>query len=205
VNKTKISKICGCAGAFFLVLVALLPAQANEEKPPWFHVGIRLGLTGAVVEPDDFTTIVQAVFPGERGYFPLYSQIGLGFEQRVPLSFVDGRLIFQELILVSGLDQNFALPVLGLLMGFRFPFGLDVGLGPELTLGRESDKIVLLPALMYTIGWYFNVGNFSIPIMAVYSPLPPDRKMKISLLSGFSFGVRIKLPKLEKKKTPFNY
>jgi hypothetical protein len=185
--------------------IALLPAQTGDEKPPWLHVGIRLGVTGAVADPGDFTRYVQSVFPGYRQYFPLYTEIGLGLEQRVPLSFVSGRLVFQELILVSGLDQNFALPVLGLLMGYRFPFGLDLGLGPELTLGRQGAAIVLLPALMYSVGWYFNIGNFSIPVLLVYSPLPPDRKMRITLLSGFDFGVRIKLPKREKEKTPFNY
>ena len=202
---TKTGRILGCAGFLFLALVALLPAQANEEKPPWLFAGIRLGVTGAVAEPGDFTAIVQSVFPGSRDYFPLYSQIGLELEQRIPLGFVPGRLIFQELILVSGLDQNFALPLLGLLLGYRFPFGLDIGLGPELTLGRQSEKIIMLPALMYTVGWYFTIGNFSIPVVLVYSPLPPDRKMRITLLSGFDFGVKIKLPKREKKKTPFNY
>jgi hypothetical protein len=185
--------------------VALLPAQAGDQKPAWFYAGLRLGLTGAVADPGDFTRNVQSVFPGYRDYFPLYSQVGLALEQRVPLSFARGRLVFQELILVSGLDQNFALPVLGLLMGYRFAFGLDLGIGPELTLGRPEAKIVFLPALIYSVGWYFNMGNFSIPILLVYGPLPPDRKMRFTLLSGFDFGVRIKLPKREKKKTPFNY
>ncbi len=188
-----------------MVAAALLPAQAEEEKPPWFFAGFRLGLTGAIADPGDFTRYVQSVFPGYRQYFPLYTQIGLALEQQVPLSFASGQLVVQELVLVSGLDQNFALPLLGLLLGYRFPFGLAVGLGPELTLGRQDASIVLLPALMYSVGWYFNVGDFSIPILLLYSPLPPDRKMKFTLLSGFDFGVRIRLPKREKEKSPFNY
>jgi hypothetical protein len=205
VDKTKIGITYACAGAFFLMAIALLPAQAGGEKPPWFHAGIRLGLTGAVADPGDFTRNVQSVFPGRQSYFPLYSQIGLGLEQRIPLSSAGGGIVFQELVLVSGLDQNFALPVLGLLMGYRFPFGLDLGLGPELTLARREADIVVLPALMYSVGWYFHAGNFSIPVLLVYSPMPPDRKMRFTLLSGFDFGVRFKLPKREKKKTPFNY
>jgi hypothetical protein len=205
VDKTRIGRICICAGAFFLIATALLPAQAEEEKPPWLFAGMRLGLTGAIADPGDFTRYVQSVFPGYRQYFPLYTQVGLGLQQRVPLGFASGRLVFQELILVSGLDQNFALPLLGLLMGYRFPFGLDISLGPELTLGRQGADIVLLPALMYSVGWYFDIGNFSIPVLLLYNPLPPDRKMKFTLLSGFDFGVRIRLAKREKEKTPFNY
>jgi len=205
VHNSKTGRILGCAGVFFLVLVAWLPAQESEEKPPWFHVGLRLGVTGAVADPGNFTKNVQSVYPGNRQYFPLYSQVGIALEQRVPLGFVGGRLVFQELVLVSGLDQNFALPLLGLLMSYRFPFGLDLGLGPELTLGRQEAKIVVLPALMYSVGWYFSIGNFSIPVLLLFSPLPPDRAMRITLLSGFDYGVRIKLPKREKKKTPFNY
>ncbi len=204
-DKTRIGRICLFAGAFLLVAAALLHAQAEEEKPPWLYAGFRLGLTGAIADPVDFTNSVQAVFPGYRQYFPLYTQIGLALEQQVPLSFASGQLVVQELVLVSGLDQNFALPLLGLLLGYRFPFGLAVALGPELTLGRQDANIVLLPALMYSVGWYFNVGDFSIPILLLYSPLPPDRKMKFTLLSGFDFGVRIRLPKREKEKSPFNY
>ncbi len=204
-HNSKTGRILGCAGVFFLALAAWLPAQESEEKPPWLHVGLRLGVTGAVADPAVFTKYVQSVYPGNRQYFPLYSQIGIGLEQRVPLGFVGGRLVFQELVLVSGLDQNFALPLLGLLMGYRFPFGLDLGLGPELTLGRQGTKIVVLPALMYSVGWYFSIGNFSIPVLLLFSPLPPDRAMRFTLLSGFDYGVRIRLPKREKKKTPFNY
>lgn len=204
---TKVGRILCCVVFFSLMLAALLPAQASEQKPPWFFAGIRVGLTGAAAGAADFDAIVQEIYPSEHDYFPLYSQIGLGLEQRVPIGIIPGRLTFQELFLVSGLDQNFALPLLGMLVGYRFPFGLEIGLGPEFTPRLSSDKVVLRPALIYTVSWYFDKGNASIPVMLIYSPLPPDRKMRITLLSGFSYGVRIKikLPKREKKKTPFNY
>jgi len=203
----KLGRILCCIALFSLALAAQLPAQDTDQKPPWLFAGIRIGLTGAVAGAADFNTIVQEIYPSEHDYFPLYSQIGLGLEQRVPVGIIPGRLTFQELFLVSGLDQNFALPLLGLLVGYRFPFGLEIGLGPEFTPRLSKENVVLRPALMYTAGWYFNKGNSSIPVMLIYSPLPPDRKMRITLLSGFSYGVRIKikLPKREKKKTPFNY
>jgi hypothetical protein len=204
---TKVGRILCYVGFFFLVLVALLPAQAGDQKPSWFLAGIRIGLTGAAAGAGDFDAIVQEIYPSEHDYFPLYSQIGLGLEQRIPIGIIPGRLTFQELFLVSGLDQNFALPLLGLLVGYRFPFELEIGLGPEFTPRLSGEKVVLRPALMYTVAWYFNKGKASVPVMLVWSPLPPDRKMRITLLSGFSYGVRIKikLPKREKKKTPFTY
>ena len=207
-QNTKVGRILCCVGLFSLVLVSLLPAQAGEQKPPWLFAGIRVGMTGAVAGAADFNAIVQEIYPAEHEYFPLYSQIGIGLEQRAPVGIIPGQLTFQELFLVSGLDQNFALPLLGLLMGYRFTFGLEIGLGPEVTLGRKSDQTLLLPSLVYSIGWHFTKDNASIPVMLFWSPLPPDRKMRITLLSGYSFAVRIKLPKLpkrEKKKTPFNY
>lgn len=182
-----------CAGNLF--------AQ-SEERPPWIWIGPRIGLTGVAATPKHFNSVIQEIFPSDRKYFPLYTQIGLSVQQRIPLGQSDFHLTFQELISVAGFDQAMALPSISLLLGLRAPFGLEVGLGPDLSLKSKSGSAALAPAMIYAVGWIFSLGEISVPLTFTAIPIPPEGKSRFSLLTGMDFGLK---PKSTKKDTPFNY
>jgi hypothetical protein len=200
-NKRTRELLCILLAAVFAA--PTLQAQENEEKPPWFYMGPRIGVICAISSRDDFDAIIQEMLPSERDYFPLFSQIGLNFEQRIRLE-KNGYLAFEELFLVRGLDQNIAIPAAALLISLKLPFGLKFGLGPEIYLRGLNSTPLFSPSLVYTVGWIFSFRSIEVPVLCVYDPLPYDRKMRISLLTGFDFGLKFKF-KPKEKKTPFNY
>ena len=185
-----------------LALVLGLPASAQEAQPrePWLLVGPRAGLTWALADAGVFDNALQEVYPSSRSYFPLYSEFGLSLAQHVRLPPGSFRLTIQEAFLLRGLDQNYALPALSLLVGLHWAPGLEASLGPELTIPPDGQVQL---ALVYTVGWRFSFKGASLPVLLVLSPLPQDRLGRLSLLSGIDFAFRPKLP--ARKKTPFNY
>jgi len=186
-----------------LFAAAAISAEENSEKQPWFYLGPRIGLIGVLSDLDEFDAIIQDMYPSDSDYFPLFSQIGLSFEQRIPIT-ENSYLAFEQLLLVRGLDQNIAIPAAALLINYKTPFGLKFGLGPEIYLRGLNGDPLFSPSLVYALGWIFTFNSFELPLTCIFDPLPYDRKMRISLITGFDFGFRMKL-KITKKKDPFNY
>jgi hypothetical protein len=184
-----------------LILTICLPATAQEREAaePWLFVGPRAGVTWALTSVSRFDQELQEQYPGERSYFPLYSQLGFSLAQHVRLHPSGSRLMIQEGALLSGLDQNYALPALNLLVGVHFSSGLEASLGPELTFPPSGGAQA---ALVYAVGLRFSLKAASVPVLLVLSPLPEDRLARLTLLSGIDFEL---LPKIHRKKTPFNY
>ncbi len=178
---------------------------AGEPEAPWFYLGPRFGGTWALTNVEGFTHLIQPIYPNSLGYFPVYSQFGLGLTQRFRLPFGGFQVAFQEWALVSGLDQNFALPAFSLLVSVRAPFGLELGLGPQLGVWRERKGVVVHPALVYAVGWNFLFQRIALPVYLIFDPMPTDRVGRGTLLVGLDYGGRLKLPKAPKEKTPFNY
>ena len=88
-------------------------------------------------------------------------------------------------------------------MGFSFPSGLEIGVGPDFSLESRSGGAVIAPAMVYTVGWSFFTSNgIKIPLVLSAVPIPPEGEPRLSLLAGLDFGLNFKR---EKKKTPFNY
>ncbi len=184
-----------------LTLTICLPAAAQEaeSKEPWLFVGPRAGVTWAMTSASRFDQELQTLYPSGRSYFPLYSQLGLSLSQHLRLRPSGYRLMIQEGALLSGLDQNYALPTLNLLVGLHFALGVEASLGPELTFPPNGG---VQAALVYAVGWRFSLKAASVPVLLVFSPLPEDRLARLTLLSGVDFEL---LPKIQRKKTPFNY
>ncbi len=183
-----------------LALLASLPAAAQEAqgREPWLFVGPRVGATWAMTSVSRFDQELEATYGGGREYFPLYSQLGFSLAQHFRLRPGEYRLIVQEQVLLSGLDQNCVLPSLSLLVGVHVPLGLEAGLGPELTF---SPLRGVQPTLVYALGWRFSLKATSVPVLLMLSPLPEDRIVRLTLLSGVDFEL---LPK-PRRKAPFNY
>ena len=181
------------------------PAQAEPPSPPrspWLYLGPRIGVGGEIAQPSDFNDTVQRIFPSGHAYFPVYSQIGLDLSERVPLAQTGFHLSFSQLLTVVGLDQNFALPVLDLLLGATTPFGLEAGLGPQLELADDGSGISLAPSIVYAVGWRFSFGGVSLPVMMFIDPLPPTRRVRLAVLAGVDYGFT---PPGPRPPAPFNY
>jgi hypothetical protein len=191
-----------CLAFLSVIWISILPAE-EQEPPPWLWLGPRIGITGVISKTSEFDDRIQEFFPKSREYFPLYSEIGLAVEQHIRIGGSGYQLFLQERVLAGGLDQTVVLPSISLLLGFGFPFGLEISVGPDFSLESKSDGAVISPAMVYALGWrFFTEEGAKIPLILSAVPIPPEGKPRFSLLTGLDFGLRVKR---EKKKTPFNY
>jgi hypothetical protein len=177
----------------FLVLGAAL-AAAQEGEPPRleFAFGPRVGVTYVMASPQEFNDAVQEIFPdGSRDYIPIFTQFGLNFEQRVRLGDTSSHFAFQEVLLLGGVDQNFYLPSLSVLIGFRSRAGLEFGLGPNLSLTSRlgnPGNVELKLAVVFSGGWTFMFSNVFVPVDLAFVPSPEGSRL--TLLTGFNFKKR---------------
>jgi len=136
---------------------------------------------------------VQNIFPDpERSYFPLFTQFGVHLEQRIRLGTTDHHFAFQEVLLIGGLEQGIAIPSFSLIIGFRFAFGLEFGLGPNIYLSAQNEGLgypSLTPSftVVYAIGYTFSFQGIHIPIDIAIVPTPADGHIRLSFLTGFNF------------------
>ena len=200
-----------CLLFLLLVPLSVLPAQ-EEPSRLWLWFGPRIGMTGVTSAVSKFDAVVQHFFPSDREYFPLYSEIGVAVEQRIPIADTRYELFLQQRIMAGGLDQNVVLPSVSLLLGVRAPFGLIVKLGPDFGLESRGKGATFAPALMYAVGWCFvPARGINIPVVLSTVPIPREGGARLSLSAGLDFGFspkcekREKREKKEKKRAPFNY
>ena len=177
-------------------------AQQAAPRPPWLFLGPRIGVGGEIAEPSDFNGTIQRLFPSGNSYFPVYSQLGIDLAERVPLAATGYNLSFSQLLTVSGLDQNFALPVLSLLLGVMTPFGLEASLGPQLEVANAGGGAFLAPSMVYAVGWRLTFGGISVPVTLFVNPLPPERRVRLAVLAGVDYGFS---PSRPTPHPPFNY
>jgi hypothetical protein len=178
-------------------------AQQAAPRPPWLFIGPRVGVGGEIAQPSDFNDSVQRLFPSGNSYFPVYSQLGVDVAERIPLAETGYHLFFNQLFTVSGLDQNYALPVFSLLLGAMTPFGLEAALGPQLELANSGSGSYVAPSIVYALGWRFSVDGISIPLTLFVNPLPPTRWVRLTVLAGVDYGFSPSRPK--PPTPPFNY
>jgi hypothetical protein len=177
----------------FLVVLALVQPPAPkvfcEETRFITLFGPRVGLTYIFAQSEEFDQSVQRMFPNpDRAYTPFMTQFGLTVEQRMLLGSTRSHFAFQEVIVVSGVDQGVFLPSASLLIGFRSHAGLEFGLGPVVSLmfEDESGDIEASVSVVYAVGWTIPLYNVYIPINLAVVPTPNDGFARVSLVSGFN-------------------
>jgi hypothetical protein len=118
------------------------------------------------------------------------TQFGVNLEQRLRLGSAASHFAFQEVLVVTGIDQGVFLPSGSLLLGFRSHRGLEFGLGPNLvaTYDRDAAEIELAVSVVYAVGWTIPVYNVFIPIDLAVIPTASDGFPRLSLVSGFPFS-----------------
>jgi hypothetical protein len=172
-----------------LMLVGSLSVYASErEKPPGFLfvIGPRIGATYWMASSEEFTDLVNPLFPlpPDKLYYPVNTIFGINFEQRVLLGNTRSHFVFQELVIVGGLEQAIALPVGALLIGYRGAHGLEFGIGPMASLAGIG--------VVGALGWTFSISGVFVPFDVFFVFPNSTRPPLIGISTGFNFAIRKK-------------
>jgi hypothetical protein len=172
-----------------MFLAAAGGVNAQEAAPrTLLFFGPRLGISAVVQNPRDFSDEMQSLLGDwSRKYFPVYSEMGIQAQQLFPLGSTRSYLTFQQTVLLGGLDQGMPLPSAYMTLGYRLPFGLELGLGPYVTVASPGGTPVFALSIVYALGWTFVTPGFSVPVSLLFIPLPSYVNPRFSLQSGFSF------------------
>ncbi len=177
------------SAALLLLCLACGAAFGQQETPgPRLFFGPRIGVSAVVMDPSAFNTSMQVTFPNSaKQYFPVFTEMGMQALQLVPLGESRSSLSFQEMILVSGLDQSIPVVSVNAIIGYRMGAGLEIGLGPYVSSVTPSGSFGLSASVVYELGWTIAAKGFSVPVTVMFIPLPSYVNPKVSLLLGFLF------------------
>ncbi len=172
---------------FLFILVGLSLSAANAVAVPLmeqidFMFGPRVGVSVITIDKADFTALMREndfLASAERNYMPVLTSFGISLEQRVNLGTTDHHFAVQEIITLAGLDQSLILPNAAALIGFRGGFGLELGLGPIVSVQGF--------AVAYALGWNFKFSGVNLPVDLVFIPDWDKNRHNISLYTGFNF------------------
>jgi hypothetical protein len=190
-NRLKRAAVC----VVLLVILGALGAYGQTDVPAKrveILYGPRVGVSYIVADPDQFNESIQRLFPdSERKYFPIITQFGLSVEQRIRLGSTASHFAFQEVLIIGGLDQNLVIPSLSVLIGFRSRAGLELGLGPNVSMKRSADESTGVGlSVVYAVGWTFDLQGVYVPVNVAVVPTPSDGAARVTLLTGFNFRVK---------------
>lgn len=121
--------------------------------------GPRVGMT-FLGEGTSRERIAEAFDRGD--ITPWISQFGWQFETRI-FTLDDGACGLVEFVpLIGGLEQGLFLPSISTVLGFRTRSGVELGVGPNLSLSGVG--------LVLAAGASFKVGKVTFPVNVVFSP-----------------------------------
>lgn len=151
--------------AVLLFSVAKADAQIAKLSGP--RVGITMvtpGSLASILRKDVgmFSDEIRDVWTGSTGkYGAVMSQYGWQWESR----FADGEKvvgIVEWIALVGAVEKGMFLPSVSSLVGFRTEKGLELAVGPNLSLGGV--------AMVIGAGYNFKIGEMNVPVNIAYVP-----------------------------------
>ena len=152
-------------------------------------VGPRVGLTAIIIDAKQFDTEMQVGFPRGVEYIPIFTEFGFSTKQVVSMGDSGRSLVIEELVLLSGLDQSFAIPALRFLLGIEGRIGIEIKVGPYLVFTDNSGKMGLRASFAYSLGWSIKSKGMIIPIDISFVPQPSYWQPRITFTTGMSFRV----------------
>lgn len=174
--------------AILLVFFSFTGSLFAENSTVETYFGPRVGFTYIFTEPDDFNSAMQEIYSDpNREYFPLITQFGINLEQRIRLGQTRSHFALQELILIGGIDQNIPIPSMNFLIGFRSGAGLEIGIGPNLSMINDNGEVGVSLSVIYAIGWTFSFSGVNVPLNVAVMPTPKDGHLRLTLMSGFNW------------------
>ena len=172
----------------FCIAAAGLGAQADVRRTQLLF-GPRLGLTAVVVQPSDFNDEMQNEFPSsDKNYFPVFTEMGVEAQELVPIGESPHSFAVHEAFFLGGLDQGMVIPSANLVVGFRSSWGIELGLGPYLTVLSPGGRVRLVGGVVYLLQFTLVLKGFSLPITLTMVPIPSYANPRLSLITGFDFS-----------------
>jgi hypothetical protein len=152
-------------------------------------VGPRVGVTGIIMDFEQFNNELQVGFPRNVDYIPIFTEFGFSAKQTVAMGDSGRDLIIEEIMLIAGLDQSFAIPAVRFLLGIEGRVGSEIKVGPYLTFTDNSGKVGIRASFVYSIGWTIRSRGMIIPIDIAFVPQPSYWQPRITITTGLSFRV----------------
>ena len=156
-----------------IFLMIMMYAEKSESQIQSM-AGPRIGVTflGAGWTADILTG-------EEDGPSTFTTQYGWQWESR----FASGSNItglVEWVLVVGGMEHGKFLPSINSIVGFRNSEGIEMGMGPSLSLGGLG--------MVFAFGKTIKSGELNIPINLVVSPPKEESGLAISILVGFNMG-----------------
>ena len=150
-----------------VIALSVLSADAQIEKLAGPRVGITkisAGSLASIIRKDVplFSDDVMEKWTGSTGkYGAAISQYGWQWESRfADAGNVTG--IVEWIALVGGMEKGFFLPSVSSMVGVRTAKGIELAVGPNLSLGGI--------AMVIGAGYNFKFGNLNLPVNIAYVP-----------------------------------
>lgn len=168
-------------------LVALLPLPALAQQPERFGPsrldGPRIGVTildQRTVDKINEAFTEEGDHPRISEGSPVITQFGWQFETRIFQAESGLTGVTEVVVLAGGLDRNLVLPSGTFLVGVRTVNGMEVGVGPNLSLAGTGYAVA--------VGMNTPVGDVNLPlnVAAVFGRGGP----RVSLMAGFTLSSR---------------
>ena len=155
-------------------------AQADYPDEPVSFIrrnlsGPRLGITIVAGSGELYGSLKDA------GMGRTISQFGWHFEYQVIPDGGGPQFVVQIVPLIGGVEYGKVIPSTSLLMGVRFPTGVEFGMGPNVLLTDAGAKSSLVLAIGRTIDY----GGVSIPLNLALAISPEGKRL------SFIFGYAI--------------
>ena len=163
------------------LLASCISVFAQEKADPIKLAGPRFG----------FTAVTGAAAETMKGFglSPFMSQFGWQFETRYFQTESGYQGLIEFVPLVAGLESRQSSVSVNLLVGFRTPNGLEIGVGPNFAArGLFSEAPSFSRSIVYAIGHSFRIDDVNIPVNLVFSPTPTGSR--ITALVGFNIRQR---------------
>jgi len=119
------------------------------------------------------------------------SQFGWHFEYQVVPETYGPSFVVELVPLVAAVEYGTLIPSASLVMGIRFPNGIEFGLGPNAMIVDDEKKPVHT-ALVIAVGKSFNFGGVSIPLNLVCVTSPEGNRF--SVVFGYAITKSVSRP-----------
>jgi hypothetical protein len=137
--------------------VADIPESMRAKQLPRQHLsGPRFGFTS-------FTGDI-AKYRSAMGKSPIMSQFGGQFETQIVSTTSGNQALMEWVALIGGVEQNELTFSLSWLAGFRTPHGMEFGVGPNVSVNKDSDKATT--SMVVAAGTTVPFGEIYVPLNA---------------------------------------
>ena len=155
-------------------------AFSSEAVGDQWVFGPKVGFSYGFYTVEEFTDLINKIpFFIADSYSPFLTNFGVSLEQRILLGTTESHFAFQEILILSGIDQSIVLPSLAVLVGFRAKSGFEFGIGPIIGISGFS--------VLYAVGWTISFQGVYCPIDVIFVPDVKTGRHLIAIYSGFNF------------------